>query len=136
MSKLAMKNPCKPLKIVVIYKLSQHKQKKRGIFLKTFFGSVFIEKEKLEEAGINHPIKLEYYKEINEDDIGSGKGKYGISIVKTEYIPDNLKVETKSIKYVTNDELEENKILNIFKENQVTPINSEEVILDLFRSKF
>ena len=46
------------------------------------------------------------------------------------------KVETKSIKYVTNDELEENKILNIFKENQVTPINSEEVILDLFRSKF
>ena len=104
--------------------------------LKTFFGGTFIAKEKLEEAGINHPIKLEYYKEINEDDINSGKGKYGISIVKTEYIPDNLKVETKSIKYVTNDELEENKILNIFKENQVTPINSEEVILDLFRSKF
>lgn len=104
--------------------------------LKTFFGGTFIEKEKLEEAGINHPIKLEYYKEINEDDIGSGKEKYGIQIVKTEYIPDNLKIETKSIKYVTNDELEENKILNIFKENQVTPINSEEVILDLFRSKF
>ena len=32
--------------------------------------------------------------------------------------------------------LEENRILNIFKENQVTPINSEEVILDLFRKKF
>ena len=27
-------------------------------------------------------------------------------------------------------------ILNIFKENQVTPINSEEVIMDLFRKKF
>ena len=104
--------------------------------MKTFFGGVFIEREKLEEAGINHPIKLEYYKEINEDDIGSGKEKYGIQIVKTEYIPDNLKIETKSIKYVTNDELEEDKILNIFKENQVTPINSEEVILDLFRNKF
>lgn len=104
--------------------------------MKTFFGGTFIEKEKLEEAGINHPIKLEYYKQINEDDISSGKEKYGIHIVKTEYIPDNIKIETKSIKYVTNDELEENKILKIFKENQVTPINSEEVVLDLFRNKF
>lgn len=101
--------------------------------MKTFFGGTFIEKEKLEEAGIDHPIKLEYYKEINEDDISSGKAKYGISIVKTEYIPDNLKVETKNIKYVTNDELEENRILNIFKENQVTLINSEEVISDILK---
>lgn len=104
--------------------------------MKTFFGGTFIDKEKLEEAGIYHPIKLEYYKQINEDDLNSGREKYGIQIVKTEYIPDNMKIETKSIKYVTNDELEENKILNIFKENQVTPINSEEVIMDLFRNKF
>lgn len=105
--------------------------------MKTFFGGTFIEKEKLEEAGINHPIKLEYYKQINEDDINCyNKPKYGIEIVKTEYIPDNIKVETKSIKYVTNDEFEENRILTIFKENQVTLINSEEVISDLFRNKF
>ena len=104
--------------------------------MRTFFGGAFIDKEKLEEAGIEHPIKLEYYKQINEDDINYGKQKYGIQIVKTEYIPDNLRIETKSIKYVTNDELEENRNLNIFKENQVTPINSEEVILDLFRKKF
>ena len=104
--------------------------------MRTFFGGVFIAREKLEEAGIEHPIKLEYYKQINEDDINCGKQKYGIQIVKTEYIADNLKIETKDIKYVTNDELEENRILNIFKENQVTPINSEEVILDLFRNKF
>lgn len=137
MSKLAMKNPCKPLKIVVIYKLSQHKQKKRGIFLKTFFGSVFIEKEKLEEAGITHPIKLEYYKQINEDEINSyEKPKYGIHIIKTEYEPNYTKVENKSIKYVTNDEIEANQILDIFRKNQVTPINSEEVIVDLFRKKF
>jgi hypothetical protein len=105
--------------------------------LRTFFGGTFIEKEKLEEAGIKHPIKLEYYKQINEDEINSHKkAKYGIEIIKTEYIPNNLKIETKNIKYVTNDELEENKILNIFKENQVTPINSEEVIIDLFRKIF
>ena len=104
--------------------------------MKTFFGGTFIEKEKLKEAGISYPIKLEYYKQINEDDINSnGKAKYGITIVKTEYIPDNLKVETKDIKYITNDEIEENRILNIFKENQVTLINSEEVISDLFSSR-
>ena len=75
------------------------KQKKRGIFLKTFFGSVFIEKEKLEEAGITHPIKLEYYKQINEDEINSyEKPKYGIHIIKTEYEPNYTKVENKSIK--------------------------------------
>ena len=105
--------------------------------MRTFFGGTFIEKEKLEEAGIKHPLKLEYYKQINEDEINSHKkAKYGIEIIKTEYIPNNLKIETKNIKYVTNDELEENKILNIFKENQVTPINSEEVIIDLFRKIF
>ena len=104
--------------------------------MRTFFGGAFIDQEKLEEAGIEHPIKLEYYKEINEDYINSGKEKYGIQIIKTEYIPDNVKIETKSIKYITNDEVEENRILNIFKENQVTPINSEEVIVDLFRNKF
>ena len=105
--------------------------------MKTFFGGAFIEKEKLEEAGINYPIKLEYYKQINEDEmISNDKAKYGISIIKTEYIPNNLKVETKNIRYITNEEFEINRILNIFKDNQVTLINSEEVISDLFRNKF
>ena len=105
--------------------------------MKTFFGGTFIEKEKLEEAGIYHPIKLEYYKQINEDDINYEKNaKYGVIIVKTEYIKDSIEIETKEIKYLTNDEVEENKILNIFRENCVTPINSEEVISDLFRNRF
>lgn len=104
--------------------------------MRTFFGGTFIEKEKLEEAGINHPIKLEYYKQINEDEINHyNNQKYGIEIVKTEYIPDNTKIETKSIKYVTNDEIEEDRILNIFKENQVTLINSEEILTDLLDSR-
>lgn len=105
--------------------------------MKTFFGGTFIEKEKLKEAGIYHPIKLEYYKEINEDDMKNANGaKYGISIVKTEYLEDKVKVETKNIKYITNDEVEEDKILKIFKENEVTPINSEEIISDLFRNRY
>ena len=105
--------------------------------MRTFFGSTFIEKDKLEEAEIYHPIKLEYYKEINEDDIQKvDKAKYGITIVKTEYKKDNLEVETKNIKYITNDEKEEDRILSIFKENKVTPINSEEVISDFWGHTF
>ena len=105
--------------------------------MRTFFGSTFIEKDKLEEAEIYHPIKLEYYKEINEDDIQKvDKAKYGITIVKTEYKKDNLEVETKNIKYITNDEKEEDRILSIFKENKVTPINSEEVISDIWEHPF
>lgn len=38
--------------------------------MRTFFSSTFIKKEALNEAGIYHPIKLEYYKIINEDEIG------------------------------------------------------------------
>ncbi len=105
--------------------------------MKTFFGGIFIEREKLEEAGINHPIKLEYYKQINEEDVNYyDKARYGIQIVKTEYLKDDVKVETKHIKYVTNDELEENNILNIFKDSQVTPVNCEEILSDLLRKKF
>ncbi len=105
--------------------------------MRIFFGGTFIDKEKLKEAGINHPIKLEYYKQINEDEINNCKStKYGIHIVKTEYVPNNPKIETKNLTYVTNDEVEEDKILNIFRENQVTLINSEEIISDLIRSKF
>ena len=97
--------------------------------MKTFFGSVFIKKELLNESGIKHPIKLGYYKQINEDVIKSfEKTKYGIEI--------GLVTKQDQTKYVTNDEIEANEILNIFKENQVTPINSEEVIMDLFRKKF
>lgn len=103
--------------------------------MKRFFGGIFIEREKLEEAGINHPIKLEYYKQINEENTKiDSKVKYGISIVKTEYKPDDLQIETKDIENITNDERRINKILNIFKENQVTIINSEEVMSDLIKS--
>ena len=40
--------------------------------MKRFYGSIFIEKEKLEEAGVENPIKLEYYKIINEDEFVKG----------------------------------------------------------------
>ena len=95
--------------------------------MKTFFGGIFIEKEKLEEAGINYPIKLEYYKYINNEE--KNKSKYGVGIIKTEY-KDDIVVEEKDIKYLTNDENRAIDILQLFKKNEVTPIGAEDVIQD------
>ena len=99
--------------------------------MNTFFGSIFIEKEKLKEAGVEHPIKLEYYKIINEDEfINRDNAKYGIKIVKTEYIKNNTKIEDKTIRYLSNNEQRVEDILNIFKKNEVTPISVEDIICD------
>ena len=99
--------------------------------MKTFYGSTFIDKEKLEEAQIDHPIKLEYYKIINEDDIISKENaKFGIDIIKTEYLNNEPKIEEKKIKYISNDENIVNKVLEILKCNEVTPISVQDVLVD------
>ena len=102
--------------------------------MKSFFGGVFISKEILKNAGINYPIKLEYYKKINEDDFFEiNKAKYGISIVKTEYENEKTKVEEKEIKYLTNDEKKAEYVLDILKENYVTPIALKDVLYDFLQ---
>lgn len=107
-------------------------QKKGDIKVKIFFSSTFIKKENLKEASINHPIKLEYYKIINEDEMVKGKkAKFGIGVEKTEYIENKVKVENKTIKYLSNDEKRIEEILKIFKENEVTPITVTDIISDL-----
>ncbi len=102
--------------------------------MKTFFSSTFIKKEELEEAGISYPIQLEYYKIINEDEmVRQEKAKFGISIVKTEYKEKSIEVENKKIQYLSNDEKRIEEILNLFKENEVTPIEVEEILNDFSR---
>ena len=93
--------------------------------MRTFFGGNFIKEEMLSEAGIYHPIKLEYYKRIKEN-----KAKFGICIIKTEYKTKEKIIEEKEIKYLTNDEKRVNQVLNMLKENYVTPIGLEDVICD------
>ena len=103
--------------------------------MKTFFGSIFIEKEKLKKAGVEHPIKLEYYKIINEDEfINKSNAKYGIKIVKTEYLDNDTKVEDKTIKYLSSNEQKINDILTILKDNEVTPICVQDVICDFSKT--
>lgn len=99
--------------------------------MRTFFSSTFIKKEMLKEAGIYYPIKLEYYKIINEDEmIKQERAKFGIHVVKTEYKKEDVKVENKKIQYLSNDEKKIEEILNILKENEVTPITVEDVLSD------
>lgn len=99
--------------------------------MKIFFSSIFMQQEKLKEEGINHPIKLEYYKIINEDEIVKSKNaKFGINVVKTEYKENRTKVENKKIQYLSSDENKIEKILNVFKQNEVTPVIVEDILND------
>jgi len=103
--------------------------------LKNFFGSIFINREELEEAGINYPIKVEYYKIINEDKIKQENKKiYGIQIIKTEY-KEKIGVEQSKVEEVTEDEKELNNFLGLMKDNEVTPTTLEDIVLELKKAK-
>ena len=97
--------------------------------MKNFFGSIFLNRDELLEAGINYPIKVEYYKITNEPE-KENKLLYGIQVIKTEY-KEKIGVEQNRIEHITNDESEITKILSLIKENEVTPIGLEDVIIEI-----
>lgn len=104
--------------------------------MKTFFDGIFISKEHLNEAGIKFPIKLEYYKTTREESskiARENENKYGIEIVKTEYREGNVRVETKEINNVANNIKDQEKILTLLRDNEVTPIGVEDVLEDLLK---
>lgn len=104
--------------------------------MKTFFGGFFISREKLQAQGIEYPIKLEYYKTIEPDAIKKGnENNYGVQVVKTEYQNGEVKIEKEELTYVTDDEIEANKMLNLLKQNEVTPIGLKDVAHDIFIQK-
>ena len=98
--------------------------------MKTFFDGVFISKEHLEEAGIKYPIKLEYFKTSGKENV---EPKFGIEVVKTEYLNGNVRVESKEIKNLTNNFQEIEDILTLLRNNEVTPIGVEDVLQDLLK---
>ncbi len=97
--------------------------------MKTFFGGIFIETSKLKEEGIEYPIKVEYYKLKDENKTDK---KYGIKIIKKEFKNKIIEIETKEMKSLSNDECKINRMLELFKKNEVTPISAEEIIEDFF----
>ena len=99
--------------------------------MKDFFGSIFINRDKLREAGITYPIKVEYYKVTNEDEKRiSNKLMYGIQVIKTEY-KEKIGVEQRKVEEITSNEIEINRILDLIKEYEVTPIGLEDVIVEI-----
>ena len=93
--------------------------------MRTFFGGIFIETSKLKEEGIQYPIKVEYYK-IKEEN------KFGIEIIKKEYKAPKIKIEKQELKSLSKYECKINRMLELFKENEVTPISAGEIIEDFF----
>ena len=107
------------------------------MILNIFYGGTFIKKEELKEAGIDYPIKLEYYKIINEDEMmKKEKERYGIKVVKTEYMENDTKIEDETIKYLSDNEQKIDELLNVLKNNEVTPICVQDVISDFLKSSF
>ncbi len=96
---------------------------------KKFYGEIFMEEEKLKSNGIYYPIKINYYK--IEENTKENEIKYGIEIVKTEYKDNEEKVEINKMYELSNKEKEIDKILDIFKNNQVTPVSADEIVSDL-----
>ena len=70
------------------------------------------------------------YLSYEQGKIIQNKLKYGIQIIKTEY-KDKIGVEQSKIEGITNDENEITKILYLMKNNEVTPIGLEDVILEI-----
>lgn len=99
--------------------------------MKTFFGGTFIDKDKLKSNGINYPIKLEYYKIV--DQIKENIEYYGVEVVKTEYIGEKVEIEEKKIEGIMKSEKNIEKILETLKKNEVTPIGCEDVLNDLLK---
>lgn len=95
--------------------------------VKTFFGGIFIETNELKKEGINYPIKLEYYKLIDEEN-----KQYGIEIIKKEYTKPMIKIEKEELKSLSKDECKINRMLELFKRNEVTPVSALEIIEDFF----
>ena len=93
--------------------------------MKTFFGGIFIETKRLKAEGIEYPIKVEYYK-IEEEN------KFGIEIIKKEYKEQKIDIQKQELKSLSKDECIINRMLELFKKNEVTPISAPEIIEDFF----
>ena len=85
-------------------------------------------------------VKIESLKSyigiLNEDEfINKDNAKYGIKIVKTEYINDDVKTENKEIKHLSDNEEKTNQILEVLKRNEVTPIGVQDIMQDLLQDQ-
>lgn len=96
--------------------------------MKTFFDGIFIDSNNAQNES-EYPIKLEYYKTIKTEE--NVKAKYGIEIVETEFINGRVNVESKIMNSISNSSEEIEKMIEILKNNEVTPIGIEDAINEI-----
>ena len=103
--------------------------------MKHFYAGTFMSRNDLANIGVDYPIKLEYYKtqpNITTDN-NNEEIKYGIEVIKTSYKKEKTKIENSKIEEITEDENLVNKILDVLKRNEVTPVIAEYVVEDLLK---
>lgn len=90
------------------------------------YGKIQLDEEILIQNNIYHNINLEYYKTKSNN-----SEKYGIEIVKKQYINHEEKQENAYIESLTSSEEKVENILAKLKKNQVTPVSLEYIIIDI-----
>ena len=101
--------------------------------MKQFYAGTFMSKDDLANVGVNYPVKLEYYKTESKFFKEIGESRYGIEVIKTSYLNEGIKVENSKITGIAKDEKIVNKILDIMKKNEVTPVCAEYIVQDLLK---
>lgn len=98
---------------------------------KTCYGMTCFDENDLKETNINHKIELEYYKtnEKIDNDL-----KYGIEIVKKEYINNNVTLESNNMQNISKSSDKVIEIINTLKKYKVTPIGLNDVLEDLLKA--
>lgn len=97
---------------------------------KVFYGDTYLNGIDMLENDIRNLIELEYYKTCTN--VGKDKATvYGIEVIKTEHFRNKMEKEIDNIDLLTKDEALIDKILNILKEQKVTPIALRDVVHDL-----
>ena len=92
-------------------------------------------KDELTNIGVKYPIKLEYYKtKTNEENVKNENDiKYGIEVIKTSYIDEKVDIEKRTIPDIIKDEIKIERILDILKQNKVTPVSAEYIVEDFLK---
>lgn len=93
--------------------------------MRKFYADVVLNKDELKESDSNR-IELEYYKIAKN--VKRNQRTYGIEIIKTEYFNGKKLKESENIYNVTTDEGVVDNLLNILRENKVTPIGLDDAV--------
>ena len=98
---------------------------------KTCYGMTYFDENDLRGTEINHRIELEYYKtnEKTNDNL-----KYGIEIVKKEYIDDEIIFESNNMQNISNSSDKVIEIISTLKKHKVTPVGLNDVLEDLLKA--